>query len=64
MEPRDNSQTHKAAGDVVETSGAEHKYKYDTPEEHLRFLLRLGWAETSPLIQKYRRQHNLHEKQD
>lgn len=30
-----------------------------TPEQHLQFLLGLGWAPESVLIQRYLRKHNI-----
>ena len=60
MGKRSETEVNQATGEQNEASEVGRKYN-STPEEHLRHLLNIGWAEISPLIQKCRRQHNLYE---
>lgn len=59
MVERSKAETYKAVNTTIEEAEPGRRYKHDSPEEHLLWLLNIGWDVNSPLIQRYIRKNNL-----
>lgn len=54
------SGTYKSTSETVETAELGRRKYASTPQEHLLWLLGIGWSPDSPLIRKYVAKKNLY----
>lgn len=51
--------TYKTSTETSVEANLGHKYKHTTKQQHLLWLLDMGWSYDSPLIKKYVRKNSL-----